>query len=137
MTTQPSSLERTLRAALVPAMRAKDTVAVSALRSALAAIANAESVDPSAAPVAVRTLASSEHVAGAVVGLGAAEVARRQLSDDDVRRIVVEEVTTRQADAETLERHGASEHAQTLRAEAEVLAAVLRHVPDGAAEPRT
>ena len=129
MTTRPSSLERTLRAALVPAMRAKDTVAVAALRSALAAISNAEAVDPSASPVEVRTAASSEHVAGALVGLGAAEVARRQLSDDDVRRIVLDEVTSREADADTLERHGAAERAVTLRAEAEVLSTVLRHVP--------
>jgi uncharacterized protein YqeY len=129
MTTQPSSLERTLRAALVPAMRAKDTVAVAALRSALAAIANAEAVDPSVAPVEVRTAASSEHVAAALVGLGAGEVARRQLSDDDVRRIVVDEVTSRETDAGTLERHGATERAGTLRAEAAVLSAVLRHVP--------
>ena len=129
MTTQPSSLERTLRAALVPAMRAKDTVAVAALRSALAAIANAEAVDPSVAEVGVRAAGSSEHVAGALVGLGAAEVARRQLSDDDVRRIVVDEVTSREVDADTLERHGATERASTLRAEAEVLSAVLRHVP--------
>ena len=82
------------------------------------------------AEVEVRAAAgSSEHVAGALVGLGAAEVARRQLSDDDVRRIVVDEVTSREVDADTLERHGATERAGTLRAEAEVLSAVLRHVP--------
>lgn len=129
MTTQPSSLERTLRAALVPAMRAKDTVAVSALRSALAAIANAEAVDQTVVPDEGRTAATSPHVAGALVGLGAGEVARRQLSDDDVRRIVVAEVDGREVDAATLERHGAAQRADVLRAEAAVLSAVLRHVP--------
>jgi uncharacterized protein YqeY len=134
MTTQPSSLERTLRAALVPAMRARDAVAVSALRSALAAIANAEAVDVPTPTVELRSVATSRNVAGALVGVGAGEVVRRQLSDDDVRRIVLDEVAGRQADADTLEEHGARERADTLRAEADVLSAVLRHVP---ADPRS
>ena len=127
MTTRPSSLELTLRAALVPAMRAKDTVALTALRSALAAIADAEAVD--ASTVERLSVTTSGHVAGAVTGIGAGEVARRQLSDDDVRRIVLDGVLTRRSDADTLQRYGAAERADTLRAEAEVLSTVLRHVP--------
>jgi uncharacterized protein YqeY len=61
--------------------------------------------------------------------VGAREVARRQLSDHDVRQIVIDEVVARQSDADTLERHGAAERADTLRAEADVLSTVLRHVP--------
>lgn len=128
MTTTQTSIERTLRAALNPAMRARDSVAVSALRTALAAIANAEAVDVTAHSMGE---GGSRHVAGAVVGVGAAEVARRQLHERDVRAIVQLEVDSRRSDADELERHGATDRARSLREEAEVLAAVLRHVPEG------
>jgi len=38
-------------------------------------------------------------------------------------------VVARRSDADTLERYGAAERADALRAEAEVLGTVLRHVP--------
>jgi uncharacterized protein len=62
-----------MRRALTAAMKARDQRAVAALRSALAAIDNAEAVEA----------AGEGHppgegrIAGAVLGVGAAEVARR------------------------------------------------------------
>lgn len=125
-----TALEQALRAALVPAMRARDEAAVSALRSALSAVANGEAVD--VREVDVRVAATSEHVAGAVVGVGAAEVERRTLSEGDARSIVEAERWSREADATTLEQHGQTERAARLRAEADVLAQVLRGItPEG------
>ncbi len=122
-------LEQALRSALVPAMRAKDAAAVSALRSALSAVANGEAVDVRDIDVRGTT---SEHVAGASVGLGSAEVERRELGEGDVRGIVEAERWSREADATTLDQHGQHERAQRLRAEADVLAQVLRGVtPEG------
>ncbi|WP_278255357.1 GatB/YqeY domain-containing protein [Nocardioides convexus] len=62
-----------LRADLTAAMRRRDRAAVSTLRSVLATIANAEAV-----PVADTPAATEGPVAGAVVGLGAAEAPRRE-----------------------------------------------------------
>ena len=69
-----------LRAALPAALKARDRTAVAALRSALAAIDNAEAVD-----------ASDVH-AGAIEasapGPGAAERPRRELTESDIDDIV-------------------------------------------------
>jgi uncharacterized protein YqeY len=112
-----------LRQALVEAMKARDTVAVSALRSALAAIDNAEAVKAAdgqqPAPVA------GPHVAGAVAGLGAAEVPRRGRTACGVGRVLRTEVVKRLAGADEYERLGQPEAAQRLRTEAQVLRAVL------------
>ena len=64
-----------LHRALRDAMRARDSIAGSALRSALAALDNAGAVPPDPAPA----VASGPHFAGALAGLGAGEVARRSL----------------------------------------------------------
>jgi hypothetical protein len=68
----PAALRDRLRRALIAAMRARDAVAVRALRNALSAIDNAEAVDPQ----------DHGQTAGYVVrkGLGAGEVPRVQLS---------------------------------------------------------
>src|SRR5262249_13453553 len=58
-----------VRLALAEAPRARDTIAVSALRSALGAIGNAEAVEPGRTTPAG---SAGPHVAGAVPGLGAA-----------------------------------------------------------------
>ena len=124
-----TALEQALRSALVPAMRAKDEAAVSALRSALSAVANGQAVD--VRDVDLRG-AESEHVAGALVGVGAAEVERRTLSESDARGIVEAERWSRESDASTYEQHGQPERAARLRAEADVLAEVLRGItPEG------
>lgn len=109
-------IEERLRAALKDAMRSRDAVATAALRSALAAIGNATAV-PS---VPLDASAGSEHVAGAAVGLGAAEVPRRSLTEHDVAAIVRTEIDERLAAAEQV-----PASAERLRAEAAVLTAHL------------
>jgi uncharacterized protein len=107
----------TLRRALTTALKSRDAVAVSALRSALAAIENAGAVDPGHAPP------GSGPIAGAVDGLGAAEVERRPV---DVRAVVAAEVEQRRAAAREYTELGRPDHADRLHAEADVLAAHLR-----------
>jgi len=112
-----------LRRDLVVALKARDSVSVSALRSALAAIENAGAVDSSAHPLRA---AESAHVAGAVSGLGTAEVQRRVLGEGEMERLVGAEAEERQSVAGDLERAGHHERAARLRAEADVL---LRYLP--------
>ena len=107
-----------LRAGLTAALKAKDRVAISALRSALAAIDNAEAV----APEPTATTATSEHVAGGAAGVGAAEVARKELTDADMRAVVAREHQERTEAAETYAQLGREADAARVRAEAEVLA---------------
>jgi uncharacterized protein len=135
-----------MRRALTTAMKARDQRAVAALRSALAAIDNAEAVDTaktsaadgaavniiraaegSAAegPAAEGDPAGGGEIAGAAVGVGAAEVERRALTPAEVETIVRGEVAERRAAAHAYERAGQSGRAQRLRAEAEVLSAYL------------
>jgi uncharacterized protein YqeY len=116
---QPAPLRQRLRAALPAAMKARDRTAVAALRSTLAAIDNAEAVD--GGPSAGRGLAIEQ----SPVGVGAAEVARRVLTEAEVERIVRAEVAEREAAARDYDQAGRPEHAEQLRAEAEALSAHL------------
>ena len=92
-------LERALRGGL----RARDTVAVSALRSALAEIDNA----------------------GAAAGLGAGEAGRRGLSAGEAEQIVRAEIAERRAAARDYEQAGHASQASRLRREADVLTSAL------------
>ena len=105
------------------ARKQRDTVRVSALRSALGAIDNAETPDA----VAVAGLQSGE-IAGAVAGVGATEVARRELSDEQIRGLVQSEIDERRSAADDFIAGGHSERAAALRAEATVLADLLGDV---------
>lgn len=110
-----------MRRDLTAALKARDRVAVSALRSALAAIDNAEAV-----PAAAGVRATDEHVAGSVVGVGAAEAARRELTPDDQHTIVATEVAERVDAARGYAQAGREDAAERLRAEADVLRRYLR-----------
>ncbi len=110
-----------LRRRLSSALRDQDRPAVSALRSALAALDNAEAVRPTEE---FRSEAS-EHFAGGVAGLGAAEVERRVLNAESQRGIVKAEIEARLAAAATYEQHGQNARGAELRLGAEVLLAVL------------
>jgi len=110
-----------LRAGLKAALASRDRVAISALRSALAAIGNAEAVAPPSRPVAT----SSPHFAGAVDGLGAAEAQRRVLSDAQAVQIVTAEIEDRAMAARQYDQAGFSQQADRLRQEAQVLSSVL------------
>jgi uncharacterized protein YqeY len=111
-----------LNQALRDAMRSRDQVATSALRSALAAIANAEAVAASAQPAAA---SGSEHFAGAAAGLGATEVARKELTEPAVRAIVRAEIADRDTAVRQYARGGHADRADRLRAEINVLEGVL------------
>ena len=95
--------------------------AVLALRSALAAIDNAEAIRPGTAPAA----AGSPYVVGAVAGLGAAEIPRRDLSDAEAGEIVRAEVAEREAAAREYERGGQRGYADRLRREAQALTSAV------------
>lgn len=112
-----------LRADLTAALKARNRAAVTALRSALAAIDNAEAVpvdDP------LDSASGNVHGAGSAIGLGAAEAERRHLTEADLRSIVENEVSERSAAAQEYEQLGRTDLAQRLRAEAEVLSRYLR-----------
>ena len=112
-------LRQRLRDALTTAIKSRDRVAVSALRSTLAAIDNAEAVDrPSSAD---RNLAIEMIPTGA----GAAEVARRILTESQVEQIVRAELADRRTAADTYDQAGQQEHAERLRNE---ISAVSRHL---------
>lgn len=105
-----------LRVALRDAMRARDRTATAALRSALGAIDNAEAVDEARGP-----RPDSRSIAGATVGLGASEVPRRQLTDEEAAGIVRREADEREAAASEYDRLGQRDEAARLRTEAAVL----------------
>lgn len=115
------AIQARLRLALRAAMKAKDTVAVPALRSVLAAIGNAEAVPrrDGDAP------AGSQHVAGGTVGLAAADTARRVLTLEETVTVVQGEVSDRQAAARQYEAAGHPDRAARLRREAQVIQSAL------------
>jgi uncharacterized protein len=71
---------------------------------------------------------ASGTIAGGVAGLGAAEVARRELSDTQIRVLLRAEVDERLSAAQQIVSGGNPERAATLRAEAAVLADILGDV---------
>jgi uncharacterized protein len=116
-----------LRRQLSAAVRDRDRIAVNALRDAIAALDNAEAVEPGQdVPAQV-----SEHVAGGVVGLGAAEVERRILDPESQRSILSAEIEARLAAATTYEEHGQRARAAALRLGADALLAVLESGSEG------
>ena len=141
-------LRERLSRALPAAMKARDRVAVAALRSALAAIANAEAVDPSrASPPAARSPdpgpsaeppdprtghqeaagpGGDPPFAGTVAGVGATEMERRGLTGEQVEEVVRAEIAERETAAAGYEHTGQLEHAERLRGEAKVLRSHLQ-----------
>ncbi|MFG1926013.1 hypothetical protein [Cryptosporangium sp. NPDC048952] len=115
-----SDIRGALTAAMKAAMKLRDREALSVYRTALAAIANAEAVT-----------AGAEHRAGAIeasaVGVGAAEVERRALTEPEIAEIVRHEITDRHATASTIRAATAAPAAaaERLEREAALLEAVL------------
>ena len=98
-------------------MKARDRVAVGVLRSTLAAIENAEAIEP--AETIGRAIEQTP------IGVGAAEAERRVLSSEDGARIVRGEMATREEAAVDYDRAGHSERAAQLRDEARFLSDFL------------
>ncbi|MEV0245980.1 hypothetical protein AB0H76_05240 [Nocardia sp. NPDC050712] len=112
-----AGLRDRLRAALTVAMKARDRDAAAALRSALGAIDNAEAVE------APRARAGA--IEASAAGLGAAEVPRRELTEDDIAAIVRAEIAERRSAAAEYDNNGHTVRGTALRAEADALAALL------------
>jgi uncharacterized protein len=91
--------------------------------AALGAIDNAETPDG----VEIDAPASGK-IANAVAGLGAAEVARRVLADEQIRDLLHAEIDERLSAAEEFTTGGHAERATMLHAEAAVLAELLGDV---------
>jgi uncharacterized protein len=125
-----SSVPVRLQAALRVALKQRDTAAVSALRSALAAIGNAEAVP---AP-ATHGGGNGQYVAGSIAGLGAAEASRRVLDADEIAGILNTEIAERHAAAARYEQAGHADRARRLRREADSLIAVVSGDPAAAPE---
>lgn len=96
-----------MRADLVAAMKAKDQTRLKVLRGALAAIANAEAVDASTAP------------------RGATELARKELTDQDVRWVLEAERSELDAAAADLRANGRADEADHLEHRRQILDAYL------------
>lgn len=98
-------------------MKARDLGAVAALRSALAAIDNAEAIDVGDAKAGA--------MENSAVGLGAAEALRRELTELEVEAIVRREIDERRIAATEYDRLGATDRRDRLTAEADTLTALL------------
>ncbi len=119
--TSPIRVE--LRNRLTAAMRARDRQTAGTIRSVLAALENAEAL-----PVTQHgtMAATSEHIAGAAAGLGAAEAPRRTLSADDERALVEREVAELRSASATFATAGQQQRASELIQVAENLESILR-----------
>lgn len=128
---QADGVRQRLRAALPAAMKSRDQAAVAALRSALAAIDNAEAADAAPAPTGPGTA----DFAGTVAGLGAGEVPRRVVTESDAVAVVRAEIAERLAAAAGYDAAGRPEQAaraDRLRAEAAALTTHLTGPGDAA-----
>ncbi|MEW1954733.1 hypothetical protein [Terrabacter sp. NPDC080008] len=92
-----SPLRTLLRARLTAAMRERDRAAVSVLRSAVAAIENAEAVPVAEVGANVGEAATAGLVAQSSLGVGSTERDRRRLDLDAEREVVLAEVGALQA----------------------------------------
>lgn len=112
-----------LRQGLVTALKARDTDAVAALRTAIAAIDNAQAVQVSA-PAPTSTAASA-HVAGARSGAGSTEAPRRQLASSELQDILRAQITEHVLEADRYDDLNQARAAEQLRRQARALSAYL------------
>lgn len=118
-----AALRRRLNDSLRAAVKARNAAAAAALRSAIGAIDNAEAVQ--------RPDDSGQQggkVARPHLGVGVADVARRELSTDDVVDILRTEIADRTSVAADFERMGRDDQAASLRSEAAVLMSFLDEI---------
>ncbi len=123
------SLRLRMRQALPEAMRARDKAAVSALRSTLAALDNAEAVPVDA------TGTHGPAIEQSPVGAGATEAPRRELSEHETAAVVRAEADERLEAAAQLTSPTHADRATRLRTEAAILLRLLEE-QDATAAPR-
>ena len=124
------TLRDALTTELSAAMQRRDRPVIAALRTALAALANAEAVpahgfgagDPSPA-------GASAHVAGATAGLGTTEAARQTLTPEAERALVAQERVELLSHADRLTRVCRRDEADGARRAADTLARALERSP--------
>ena len=102
-----------MQADLRQAMKDRDPSRVTVLRATLAALANAEAVDTHGGPISLTAAA------------GTTEVARRELTGEDVRAIIERERDELLAAADERDGLGLADDAEDLRSQADVLQAYL------------
>jgi hypothetical protein len=118
-----ASLRKRLNDSLRAAVKARNAAAAAALRSAIGAIDNAEAVQrPDDSPPQGGKVARSH------LGVGVADVARRELSTDEVIEILRAEIADRTSAAADYGRLGRGDQAISLRAEAAVLISFLDEI---------
>ena len=113
-----AGLRDRMAVALTTAMKGRDRVAVTALRSALARVSNAEAVP-------VDTMPAAGAVEEARLGAGAADAPRRELTEADVRLVVGAEVAEHDRAAQHLLSVGRPDDAARVTAGADVLRTLL------------
>lgn len=121
MTTQAGGdddIRAAMRRDLVIALKARDTETVAALRTAIAAIDNAEAVDTGAVPAS----APAGPVAGATAGLGSSEVPRRVLTAAEQKSVVSAVIAEYLDEAGRYDSTDHAESAEVLRRQAGALA---------------
>jgi uncharacterized protein len=123
--TSAEALRAALRRGLTAALKARQPDAVAALRTAIAAIDNAEAV---AAPD-TSAPATSARIAGAHSGVGSAEAPRRRLDSGRVRSILRDQITEHTREADRYDALGRTDVARRLRDQARLLAQYLRPAP--------
>lgn len=116
-----------LHAELTAALRRRDPAVARALRTALAAIANAEALPAPPHAGAIDSAEGSEHIAGATAGLGATEAERIALTEEQQRALVAHEQAELSAHAERLTALCRRDEADGARRAAQVLGHALAH----------
>jgi len=109
---QLTELKQKLQTSMSAALKAKDAVSTAAFRTALAAIANAE---------AVESLGEGRPA----LGIGAREMPRRNLTEDQVEEIVRREIVDLDAAAADYESRGRGDDARRLRDQSGALQKLL------------
>jgi uncharacterized protein len=112
------ALRAALRHGLTTALKARDAEALAALRTAIAAIDNAEAI----ATTDTRRPVTSADIAGAGSGVGSTEAVRQSLSLGQLRDIVREQITEYAREADRYDALGQPDAAHRLRRRARILA---------------
>ena len=115
------TLRAALRNGLTTALKARDTEALAALRTAVAAIDNAEAI----ATTDTHRPVTSADIAGASSGVGSTEAVRQSLSGGELRDLVREQITEYAREADRYDALAQPDAAQRLRHRARILAAHL------------
>ena len=111
------ALKGALRRDLTTALKERDRGTAAALRTALAALDNAEAV---AAPTNGQAAAGA-HIAGAGSGVGSTEAERRAVTGGQAREILQGLIAEQEGEARRYDALGQGTAAQRLRAQAGVL----------------